>query len=117
MQRIQQTFGGKNTDDYIFCLSMAEADSLFDEDAARKCIPTPYAVGEGVVQSEVFMLNGKGTCLWWLRSRGVYEFGAYLIRENGSIGGYNDLSSTFTAIRPGLWMNLQLAKLKPAYNY
>ena len=101
-----QTFGGKNTDDYIFCLSMAEADSLFDEDAARKCIPTPYAVGEGVVQSEVFMLNGKGTCLWWLRSRGVYEFGAYLIRENGSIGGYNDLSSTFTAIRPVLWMNL-----------
>ena len=41
------TSGGNTTEDRVFCLSLAEAETLFESRDARKCIPTPYAVKQG----------------------------------------------------------------------
>ena len=51
------TCGGNSTEDRVFLLSLAEAESLFKDDAARKCAPTPYAVGKGAWQSSDYFIN------------------------------------------------------------
>ena len=101
------TFGGNSTEDRVFCLSTAEADSLFKDNESRKCVPTPYALGKGCLKSSDNFINGRGCCWWWLRSPGHYQTDATIVGANGALGLYGFLvNSVNVAVRPALWVNL-----------
>ncbi len=98
------TFGGNSTEDRVFCLSLAEAGSLFKNDEARKCVLTPYAVGKGAYSD---LIDGRGCCYWWLRSPGdsqLYASGVAPCGILGPCGLYVDYDGL--AVRPALWVNL-----------
>ena len=59
------TKGGNNTNDRIFCLSIAETERYFNSDEDRKCEPTAYAVQQGT-----YVGKGQNYCNWLLRSPG-----------------------------------------------
>ncbi len=99
------TFGGNSTEDRVFCLSLAEAGSLFKDDAARKCVPTPYAVGKGANKSDSSFIDGRGCCWWWLRSPGTRQnFASYV--ADGALYPYGIVSCDRGTVRPALWVNL-----------
>ena len=97
------TKGGADTDDYVFLLSMSEAEKYFADDDARIARPTQYAKNNGATASDS---NDAG---WgWLRSpgergtevAGVYIFGNVMtdgIPVNYANGG----------VRPALWIDLK----------
>ena len=100
------TFGGNSTEDRVFCLSIAEAESLFKDDTARKCVPTPYAVGKGAWQSSE-LIDGRGCCCWWLRSPGHDQGNASGVGTVGALHLYGGLVDFgYYAVRPALWVNL-----------
>lgn len=71
------TDGGNDTNDYIYLLSIAEANALSDNIRA----------------------NGS---LWWLRSPGAYSRNAAAVNENGSVGTFGYSSSSERGVRPAL---------------
>ncbi len=101
------TFGGNSTEDRVFCLSLAEAESLFKDDAARKCVPTPYAVGKGAWQSSENFINGRACCGWWLRTPGNSQLDASIVYSGGALNQHGYYVRTDDrAVRPALWVNL-----------
>ena len=101
------TFGGNSTEDLVFCLSLAEAESLFKDDAARKCVPTPYAVGNGAWQSSENFIDGRGCCWWWLRSPGLHQrYASYVLAGGARLPDGLNVNSDINAVRPALWVNL-----------
>ena len=101
------TLGGNSTEDKVFCLSIAEAGSLFKDNESRKCVPTPYALGKGCWKSSENFINGRGCCMWWLRSPGADQYYAAYVYTGGALsffGGY--VLSDSSAVRPALWVNL-----------
>ena len=101
------TFGGNSTEDRVFCLSLAEAGSLFKDDESRKCVPTPYALSKGCWKSSDNVIDGRGCCYWWLRSPGDNQFRATYVNSGGALilYGYR-VDSDDHAVRPALWVNL-----------
>ena len=101
------TFGGNSTEDRVFCLSLAEAESLFKDDESRKCVPTPYALSKGCWKSSENFINGRGCCSWRLRSPGNDHSHAMFVSSAGALilRGYSVGDDGF-AVRPALWVNL-----------
>lgn len=95
------TFGGEDTTDKIFLLSIAEAYAFFPEQAGRQAEPTAYAVAQGVYVSEK-----TGKTWWWLRSPGVRPIDAEGVRADGRISGYGsrDVYRPSGALRPVVWV-------------
>ena len=97
----RRTIGGANTKDFVFCLSLAEAEQYFDNDNKRQCWPTEYASKRGV---HTYTREG---CFWWLRSPGGYQDLAASVLSNGSItctgNGVDHISN---AVRPAIWVKL-----------
>ncbi len=79
------TFGGANTEDRVFLLSIAEADSLFNDDAARKCVQMSDAVGIRAFLSSKNFINGRACCYWWLRSPGSNQGSASAVQRSGTL--------------------------------
>ena len=79
------TFGGANTEDRVFLLSIAEADSLFKDDAARKCVQMSDAVGIRAFLSSKNFINGRACCIWWLRSPGDDHYDASYVDSDGAL--------------------------------
>ena len=101
------TFGGNGTEDRVFCLSLAEAESLFKNNEARKCVPTPYAVGKGAHKSDWYFIDGRGCCYWWLRSPGGLRNFASKVFTDGALCPLGSLvDGGSSAVRPALWVNL-----------
>ena len=102
------TFGGNSTDDRVFLLSLAEAESFFKDDAARKCVPTPYEVGKGGwhASASEFFINGRGCCWWWLRSLGDKNSASGVAADGKVYRNGNRVSDGSNAVRPVLWVNL-----------
>ena len=101
------TLGGNSTEDKVFCLSIAEAGSLFEDDDSRICVPTPYALSKGCWKSSDNVIDGRGCCSWWLRSPGCNQIIAAIVFTFGSLNlvGLGVLSDS-NAVRPALWVNL-----------
>lgn len=99
----RKIYGGGDTLDKIFLLSIDEAEKYFSSDDARKCEPTKYAKAQ-------YVHLGDNGCCWWLRSPGDYRNGAGAARvfSDGSVGtgGYS-VDSVINTIRPALWINLE----------
>ena len=101
------TFGGNSTEDRVFCLSLAEAGSLFKDDESRKCVPTPYALGKGCWKSSENFINGRACCYWWLRSPGYGQRSATYVNSDGALYlDGNIVHNVNGAVRPALWVNL-----------
>ena len=93
--------GGSDTDDYVFLLSIEEAENLFDGNKERVCFATPYATAQGA------WTEYDKTCWWWLRSPGEpLEYAAHIF-VNGEIHIYgNRLSGPGGSVRPSIWIRL-----------
>ncbi len=95
---------GNATKDRVFLLSIVEAKKYFTSDEARKCIPTAYAVANGVEPSEYTTKDGKGTCGWVLRSF-MNVFGADIVSLDGEIDAYCFVTDE-DAVRPAMWITI-----------
>lgn len=94
--------GGNDTDDLIFCLSIDEANEIFESDDERTAPATPYAVNKGA-----FIHESNGNCWWWLRSPGYYTSDAAGINYYGYVHVSGDnVSSPSDALRPCMWISL-----------
>ena len=98
---------GNSTTDQVFLLSITEVKKYFSSDEARKCAPTAYALAQGSWTNETDKVDGKATCVWWLRSPGIYSYSAAGVYPVGSVGdfGFSVYDGT-GAVRPALWVNL-----------
>ena len=79
----------------------------FDSDEARKCVPTAYAIASGAETSNTYTKDGAAACWWWLRSPGMYQYGAVVVRIDGSFnyeGYYVDCCDV--GVRPALWIDI-----------
>ncbi len=92
---------GRETQDKVFLLSVTEAGKYFGSNSARQCLPTAYAVANGVRE------NKKGYCSWWLRSPGFAPRIVTQVLGGGDIfeGGSTALGRR-VAVRPVFWVDL-----------
>ena len=90
---------GNATKDNVFLLSIVEANKYFKSDDARKCAPTDYAIQQGADTSDIYKVEGRWACWWWLRSPGDHSSGAAVVNTGGYI--YSDFVDYFSyAVRP-----------------
>ncbi|WP_406547692.1 DUF6273 domain-containing protein, partial [Succinimonas sp.] len=73
-----RTRGGNDTQDRVFCLSLAEAERYFKSDRERRCQPTELAKAHGAYVK-------AGCCYWWLRSPGNDRNYASCVGAGGSL--------------------------------
>ncbi len=103
------TSPGNDTQDHVFLLSINEAKKYFNSDEARKCGVTEYAIAQGAYMTDYYgTVDGKGTCVWWLRSPGFDQYDAAGVFDGGgvdSVGNYVYID--YIAVRPALWINLK----------
>lgn len=95
-----KTDGGNTTQDKVFLLSIAEAETLFRSDADRVAKNTAYAKEKGAYDS-------NGADWWWLRSPGIYMELAAFVDTIGSVyrrGIY--VNGDAYAVRPAFWIHL-----------
>lgn len=97
------TYGGDDTTDRVYLLSLAEAYEYFPDQTGRQGVPTAYAVARGGYLNET-----TGKTWWWLRSPGVRRIDACGVRADGRISGYGsrDVYRPSGTIRPVLWVAL-----------
>lgn len=101
------TDSGNNTTDKVFLLSTNEVNRYFGSNEARKCIPTAYAIANGVYTSNSKTKGGAATCWWWLRSPGYIQSYAAVVGDDGSVLYYgNGVNCDDDGVRPALWINL-----------
>ena len=101
-----ETDGGNDTKDKVFLLSFNEAYKYFEDNDARTCKTTVYAISMGAyTYNSNDKYNGNGW--WWLRSPGSVPSDAT------NVGSYGDLNldgssvqHTYGGIRPALWIYL-----------
>ena len=97
------TYGGNDTQDKIFLLSINEANKYFNLNEARKCVPTDYAIAQG----DYYAVGGKVNC-WWLRSPGYNQKFAAGVNDDGSVYVRGSLVERgYNVVRPALWINLK----------
>ncbi len=92
------TRGGKNTQDRVFCLSLAEAERYFKNDSERRCQPTALAKAHRAYCSD------GGYCWWWLRSPGGHQDLASYVLTDGALAPHGNVAITYDrhAVRPAL---------------
>ena len=81
--------GGPATEDYVFLLSIAEAEQLFADDEGR-----------------VAAYQGRAV-RWWLRSPGDIANGAAGVLSDGKVDRDGDYVSNRAGVRPALYLSLQ----------
>ena len=105
------TSGGNDTEDFIFLLSLSEAEKYFASDTERRARATEYA------ESKKTGTDSEGFTWWWLRSLGFVENCCAEVKCDGSIDyvgrltyftGCGGTSTTTVAngVRPAMWIRL-----------
>ncbi len=93
---------GNNTIDKVFLLSIPEAEKYFSSAEARKCLPTPYAVGCDILKN-----NQTGYCCYWLRSPGNTALFGSLVDDGGEMTGHGTYVYDFyVTVRPVIRINI-----------
>ncbi len=97
------TYGGLDTEDYLFLLSFDEAYRYFPTDLNRQAQPTAYAVARGA-----YINADTGNTWWWLRTAGVRRIDACGVRQDGRVSGYGsrDVYRPSGTLRPVLWVTV-----------
>ncbi len=126
--------GGRDTQDRIFLLSVAEAGRYFgarhfqedggDSEAARTA-PTPYALARGAFTNDEdgsATSDGRIPGWWYLRSPGYGQRDAAIVAPNGFVSYYcvnEDHYPVHTdeppsgMVRPALWVDLDAGGFRP----
>lgn len=108
-----ETNGSSPTEDYLFCLSVTEAQTYFTTNESRMAVATQYAKDKGV-----YVYDKTGGSYYWLRSMGdgiekaSYVFASGELTET-SIGGllvYTDNSDG--GVRPAMWIDTNVFSLE-----
>lgn len=89
---------GNETQDKLFVIDSTEAVMYFKSEIARECKPSAFAVAQGTYKT-------GSTCMWWLRSPGLFSNDAAVVGGDGYI--YNegsDVNVNDTAVRPAMWI-------------
>lgn len=90
------------TEDYVFLLSLDDAETLFESNEARKTTATPYAEYFGAFSAK------EGGCWWWLRTNGLDGRKAVNIARDGSIDTIGVGTNTeFISVRPAMWVTVE----------
>ena len=98
---------GNDTTDKVFLLSINEVNKYFSSDEARRCVPTEYAIEQGAWTTEIYKVDGKATCCWWLRSPGdSSDHAAGVIIGGGVSYGGSGVGSGDGCVRPALWIEI-----------
>ncbi len=107
------TNGGNNTQDRVFLLSYAEANTYLGvtrEDSNNmksRAAPTAYALKQGASTSSSYKTaDGSAAGWWWLRSPGNYQSDAAYVSTDGSLSR-NFVDTVYACVRPALWINLE----------
>ena len=97
---------GKNTQDYVFLLSILEAEKYFNSNNERIATPTNYAkIGANPYNWSGVATSAFGATCWRLRTMGYDNYHSCSVRFNGSISYEGDiLYSPHYAIRPCIWI-------------
>lgn len=100
------TEGGKDTQDKVFLLSVAEADNYFGNDTERQAKPTAYALVQGASAGDnIYYPQYLGRGPWLLRSHGRYSNEAAFVTYAGDIDAWGCFVSDHdVAVRPALWL-------------
>lgn len=94
---------GRDTDDYIFLLSVNEVKQYLSNDSDRMCSPTEYAVTQGAFRNE-----SLGTCWWWLRTPGNTSQDASSVNSDGTIDTDDgSVNSGKGCVRPAMWVQIE----------
>ena len=99
--------GGRATVDYVFLLSIGEAETLFHSNGDRKAVATPYALEQFYQLKTTKKYEEQPRDGWWLRSPGCQDtLAAFVVPWGGvhEIGDDVDIAGVF--VRPALWINL-----------
>jgi hypothetical protein len=114
--------GGNNTEDFVWLLSIEEADRYFG-DSGDYLNKRRKDHGNFVTDSKGYYLSNsydqyriskdanEKACCWWLRSPGNFSFCAALVAGGGFVlvgcpAEANTVSVSCTGVRPALWLNL-----------
>ena len=95
--------GQYDTRDKVFLLSASEAENFFEDDDARICYSTEYALARVALAEKE-----TGICSWWLRTPGESAFNMAYIDDEGRLranGAYHN--SKGYGVRPALWINAE----------
>ena len=96
------TYGGNDTFDYVFLLSINEARYYFPSEGSRKASPTQLARAHGA-----YGTADVNCAWWWLRSPGQKTNCASSINSIGVLLDTGPVVSDVTGmIRPAIWVNL-----------
>lgn len=99
------TDGGNKTEDPVFLLSYAEAGRYLKENKDRQCVPTPYAVANGILLNKEYQVKDSAACWWWLRSPGRTGEGVTVVYADGShVTNFADLKNR--GVRPAIRIDL-----------
>jgi len=103
-------YGGANTTDRIFLLSLEEVVRYFGDSGQLNSRPSENAYWiEDRYNTARIARNRNGEALWWwLRSPGGNSNSAAGVGPDGGVGvGGNDVSGSNGGVRPALWLNLE----------
>lgn len=96
-------YGGNDTYDRVFLLSLEEVGKYTGSDQEREAIATKYAQEQGVWSDDE-----DETADWWLRSPGVHSDVAVYVYDYGGVWGrgLSHVPSDPVGVRPALWVKL-----------
>lgn len=107
------THSGNNVTDQVFLLSSTEADKYFGTSEERRCVPTTFAIAQGVDKSENW-----GTGQWWLRSSDSESVYGSFVDIGGVIHSHNiRVDHDIFAVRPACWFILGASIIKSDNNH
>jgi len=89
---------GADTEDYVFCLSYTEAETLLTA-SDRMTRPTEYACSRGVYDE-------GGLCYWWLRTPGKPGCGASIVSVDGGFDYDYSYDGFGYGVRPAIRLSL-----------
>ena len=99
---------GEDTEDRVFCLSLAEIDRYFDSREDAFAAPTDYARMKGLILSA----DPPGYCSYWLRTAGfngrfMAIIAPYGKRGQTALSKGSPYNSRYEGIRPAMWVRME----------
>ncbi len=88
----------KYVEDKVFLLSDSEARNCFNDNLARKCEPSCYAISRGASLDD-------GNCWWWLRTKASGKNYVMIVSYDGIVDQRGEyVHRSMGAIRPAIWI-------------
>ena len=95
------------TTDRLFLLSATEAGLYFQNDAARMCAPTDYALSRHTFTNANIQTDGRPACWWWLRTPGYSSINTVTVDNLGSFDLLgNAVFMRSRGVRPCMWVKV-----------